>query len=171
MISIPKLLLPSIVGVSFYLIVHKYFPEKVKSFEEDHLTGLRGGGFPKIFEKIFTDRALKIGLLALFGTSAIQYFQDEIEALLIDDVFTHVCVRDAEGNLKIVCDVVNELDLRLHTKAIREILVSKTLSNEHKISLLKIKLDFIINGECEGKFRFLVMYISCYTSQTITCLT
>ena len=41
----------------------------------------------------------------------------------------------------------------------REIIVSHTLSDEHKISLLKIKLDFIINGECAGKFRFLVMAI------------
>lgn len=41
----------------------------------------------------------------------------------------------------------------------REIIVSNTLSNEHNISLLKIKLDFIINGDRTGKFRFLVMAI------------
>jgi hypothetical protein len=41
----------------------------------------------------------------------------------------------------------------------REVIVSKALSEEQKISLLKIKLDFIINGECAGKFRFLVMAI------------
>lgn len=161
--SISKLLLPSIVGVSVYLIVNKLFPEKIKSFDEDPLTGFRGGGvtkiFPKIFKKILTDRALKIGLLALFGTSVVQYFQAEIEALLIDDVFNHVCVRDTEGKLKIVCDIVEELDLRLHTKAMREIIVSNSLSDEHKISLLKIKLDFIINGDGVGKFRFLVMAI------------
>lgn len=162
--SISKLLLPSIVGVSVYLIVNKFFPEKIKSFDEDPLTGLRGGDgltkiFPKIFKKILTDRALKVGLLALFGTTAFQYFQAEIEALLIDDVFNHVCVRDAEGNLKIACDIVKELDLHLHTEGMREIIVSNTLSDERKISLLKIKLDFIVNGDCAGKFRFLVMAI------------
>jgi len=162
---ISKFLLPSIVGVSVYLIVNKLFPEKIKSFDEDPMTGLRGSGeltkiFPEIFKKFLTDRSLKVGLLALFGTAAFQYFQNEIEALLIDDVFNHVCVRrDAEGNLKIICEIVKELDLPSHTKAMREIIVSNTLSDEHKISLLKIKLDFIINGECAGKFWFLVMAI------------
>ena len=64
-----------------------------------------------------------------------------------------------EGNLKIVCDIVKEHDLHLHTKTLRKIIVSKNLSDEHKISLLKIKLDFIINDECGGKIRFLVMAI------------
>lgn len=163
--DISKLLLPSIVGVGVYLIVNKFFPEKIKSFDEDPLTSLRGGNdatkiFPKIVKKILTDRALKIGLLAIFGTTAFQYFQAEIEALLIDDVFNHVCVRDTEGNLKIVCDIVKEYDLHLHATTMREIIVSNSLSDEHKISLLKIKLDFIINGECGGKIRFLVMAIT-----------
>lgn len=83
--SISKLLLPSIIGVSVYLIVNKLFPEKIQSFDQDPLTDLRGGEgltkiFSKIFKKILTDRALKIGLLALFGTTAFQYFQGEIEA-------------------------------------------------------------------------------------------
>ena len=64
-----------------------------------------------------------------------------------------------EGNLKIVCDIVKEHDLHLHTKTMREIIVSKNLSDDHKISLLKIKLDFIINVECRGKIRFLVRAI------------
>ena len=162
--NISKLLLPSIVGVSVYLIVNKLFPEKIKSFDEDPLTSLRGGDgttkiFSKIVKKILTDRALKIGLIALFGTTTFQYFQAEIEALLIDNVFDDICVRDVGGDLKVVCDIVKEYELRLHTKTLREIIVSRNLSDEHKISLLKIKLDFIINGECGGKFRFLVMAI------------
>jgi hypothetical protein len=159
--SISKLLLPSIVGVSVYLIVNKFFPEKIKSFDENPLTGLRGGSglTNKILKKILTDRALKIGLIALFGTTALKHFQAEIEALLIEDVFGHICVRDAEGNLKIVCEIVKDLNLNLHTKGMREVIVSKALSQEQKISLLKIKLDFIINGECAGKSRFLVMAI------------
>ena len=73
-----------------YLIVNKIFPEKIKSFDQDPMTSLRGGDgttkiFSKIVKKIWTDRDLKIGLLALFGTAALQHFQVEIEALLIDD--------------------------------------------------------------------------------------
>lgn len=33
------------------------------------------------------------------------------------------------------------------------------MTQEQKISLLKIKLDFIINGECGAKTRFLVIAI------------
>ena len=162
--NVSKLLLPSIVGVSVYLIVNRFFPEKIESFEEDPVTSLRGGDdatkiFFKIVKKISTDRALKIGLLALFGTTAFQYFQAEIEALLIDDAFNRICFRDTEGDLKVVCDIVKEHELHLHTKTMREIIVSRNMSDEHKISLLKIKLDFIINGECGGKVRFLVMAI------------
>lgn len=162
--NISKLLLPSILGVSAYLIVNKFFPEKIKNFDKDPLLSLRGGRdvtkiLPKILEKILTDRAIKIGLLTLFGAAAVQHFQAEIEALLIDDVFKHICVRDAEGNLNIVCNIIQEHELHLHTKTMREIIVSKNLGDEHKISLLKIKLDFIINGECGGKARFLVMAI------------
>ena len=62
-----------------------------------------------------------------------------------------------EGDLKIVCDTVKEHDLHLYIKTMREIIVSKNISDEHKISFLKIKLDFIINVECGGKIRFLVM--------------
>ena len=38
-------------------------------------------------------------------------------------------------------------------------MLCNSLSDEHKISLLKIKLDFILNVECTGKFRFLIMAI------------
>ena len=41
----------------------------------------------------------------------------------------------------------------------KALLVSQTLTNEQKVNLLKIKLDYIINGECSGKTRFLVMAI------------
>lgn len=161
--NISKLLLPSIVGVSVYLIVNKFFPEKIKSFDEDPLTSLRAGDTKKIFSKIIkkflTDKALKIAIIAVFSASFAQYFQGEIEALLVDDVFQHICVRDVEGDLKVVCDIVKEYDLHSHTKKMREIIVSGNISDEHKISLLKIKLDLIINGECGGKGRFFVMAI------------
>lgn len=162
--NISKLLLPSVLGVSAYLIVNKFFPEKIGNFDKDTVLSLRDGKdeakvLPKILEKILTDRAVKIGLLAVFGTAAVQHFQAEIQALLIDDIFKHICVRDAEGNLIIVCKIIQEHELHLHTKSMREIIISNNLSDEHKISLLKIKLDFIVNGECGGKARFLVMVV------------
>jgi hypothetical protein len=157
--TISKFLLPSIVGVSVYLVIHKLFPEKVK---RDPLTAVRGGDdkiklFTKIFRAIMTDRALKIGIIATFGTAALTFFQDEIITLLADDVFTSICVRDTDGNLKILCDIIEEYELKSHTTQMKEVILSTNLSHEHKVSLLKIKLDFIINGECGGETRFLIM--------------
>lgn len=156
--------MPSILEVGAYLIVNKLFPEKVESFDYNPLISLRGGGkltkmLPKILEKILTDKAIKIGLLTLFDTATFNYFHAEIEALLIDNVFKHICIRHAEGNLKIVCNIIQEHELNLHTKAMKEIIVSSKLSDEHKIFLLKIKLDFIINSGCGVKARFLLMVI------------
>ncbi len=154
--------MPSIVGVTVYIIVNRLFPEKVK---KDPLKGLRGGGkanlVKEIVKKILKDRALKIAILSIVATAGIQHFQSEIETLLIDDVFNHICIRDVDGELKIVCDIVQEHGLNLHAKSIKSLIVSNDLTPEQKISLLKIRLDFIINGECMGKtrFRFLVVAI------------
>ena len=56
-------------------MIHKLFPEKVKSFDEEPVTAVRGGDdkiklFTKIFRAIMTDRALKIIIIATFGTAA-----------------------------------------------------------------------------------------------------
>merc|ERR1712087_217253 len=160
--NISKFLLPSIVGVSVYLVVHKLFPEKVKSFDEDPMTAVRGGDaeiklFTRVLRALMTDRALKLALIAAFSTAGVTFFHDEIIALLADDTFNSVCVKDTDGNLKIMCDIIEEYELKSQTTQMKEIILSTHLSNEHKISLLKIKLDFIINGECAGKSRFLIM--------------
>ena len=92
-------------------------------------------------------------------TAGIQHFESEIEALLVDDVFKHLCVQKVDGELKVVCDIIQEHELDLHTKSMKSLIIFNNLGREEKISLLKIKLDFIINGECAGKRRFVVMAI------------
>lgn len=67
--------------------------------------------------------------------------------------------KDTDGELKIVCDIVRDHDLNVDTKSLKSLIISNDITKEQKISLLKIKLDFIINGECAGKKRFLVMLI------------
>ena len=47
----------------------------------------------------------------------------------------------------------------MHAKGIQSLILSHSLTQEQKINLLQIKLDFIINGECGGRTRFLVMAI------------
>jgi hypothetical protein len=160
-LKFPKILLPSIVGISVYLIINKLFPEKVESLGKDPIEALRGGGrtklAKKIVKKLLKDKALKFAIIGVFATAGIQHFQSEIEALLVDDVFNTLCVKDVDGELKIVCEIVQEHDLGSYAKSLKSLIVSNDLSSEQKISLLKIKLDFIINGECMGKRRFLVM--------------
>lgn len=100
----------------------------------------------QIVEKILKDRALKIAILSVFATAGIQHFTSEIEALLINDVFNPICVRDVDGNLKVVCDIIKNHELEVHSKSIKSLIVSNDLSQEEKIALLKIKLDFILKG-------------------------
>jgi hypothetical protein len=49
--------------------------------------------------------------------------------------------------------------LDLHTKSIKPLIVADKIGVEQKISLLKIKLNYIINGECAGKRKFLITAI------------
>jgi hypothetical protein len=153
--KLSSILLPTIIGISVYIVVSKLFPEK----------DLRGGDIVRnnlikeIIKKMLNDRALKIALISVFATAGVQYFNQEIEKLLVDDVFNQICVKEVDGQLKIVCDIIKEHELNLHSKSIKELIVSSNLSKDDKINLLKIKLDFIINGECAGKKRFVIISI------------
>ena len=97
-IHFPKILLPSLVGVSVYLLVNRFFPEeleKVKNVENkpDSVTGLRGG---------------------------------------------------SDTRSKLVNKIVRDHELDLHAQSIRSLIIHKSLTDEQKISLLRIKLDYII---------------------------
>ena len=128
------------------------------------MTAVREGGsanqiklFTRILRALMKDKALKIALIAAFGTAGLTFFNEEIIALLADDSFTSICAKDTDGNLQILCDIVEKYELDSHTTEMKEVILSTSLSDEHKISLLKIKFDFIINGEYAGKSRFLMM--------------
>jgi hypothetical protein len=158
-----RFVLPSVVGITVYILTNKLFPEKIsdQSFSED----LRGGDFVnyhvarEIMNKILHDRALKIALISVFTTAGVQHFHEEIQSLLVDRIFNEVCNQKVDGQLKIVCNIIQEHELDLHTKSIKELIIANSLSRDDKINLLKIKLDFIINGECAGTKRFLIMSI------------
>lgn len=162
-LKIPDFLWPTIVGVSVYIIVNRLFPEKVEPFEKDPLKDLRGGSKAKLFKELLkhlsNDKALKIALVSTFATAGVRHFNSEIQEFLAAEVFRQICVQDADGKLKVVCDIIQKHDLNSYTKSMRSVILANNLTQEQKISLLKIKLDFIINGECCGKTRFLVVAI------------
>lgn len=68
MVKVPNIILPSVVGILTYILVSKFFPEKViKDLKygdtvRDHL-------IKKIVKKMMNDRALKITLIAAFSTA------------------------------------------------------------------------------------------------------
>lgn len=161
--KLSSIFLPSLVGISVYLLVNKLFPEKVSEInsQKDLRDGDNGikHSFKEIFNKILHNPGVKFGIVSVFATAGFQYFNKEIEAVLVDDVFNKICVKEVDGPLKIVCEIIKEHELNLHSKSIKELIVTSNLSNEEKINLLKIKLDFIINGQCAGKKRFLIISI------------
>ena len=66
--NIPDILVPTIVGVSVYIIIDRLFPEKVEPFEKDPLIDLRGGSevnlIREIIKKILKDKAFKIAIIS-----------------------------------------------------------------------------------------------------------
>jgi hypothetical protein len=99
-VNISKILLPSIVGISVYLIINKLFPEKVESLEKEPMKDLRGGNqirlVHQITKKLLTNKALKIALISIFAKAGVQHFQSEIEALLVDDIFKKLCNKNVD---------------------------------------------------------------------------
>jgi len=161
--NIPRFLLPSIVGISVYMTIHKFFTEKVEGFPKDlqkdvkHIKGVSRIALAKgIAKKLLENKALKFGLLSVFATVGIQH---GIEALLVEYVFKRLCTQKTGCELTILCDIIREHELDLHTKAMELLIVSNRLGREEKVCLLKIKLDCIINGECGEEKRFLLMSI------------
>lgn len=173
-INYTRAILPSLVGIIVYMIISKLFPQE---FEKDPINVTEKdplrvtGGSQELFrelvkryaKRILTDHALKAAIISIFFTSGTIYFQSEIESLLSDAIYKDLCkdgtAKIVDGKLKFVCNLVEELELKDHSNVIQNILIREGLSNEQKVSLLKIKLDFIINGNSPGKKRFIVMVI------------
>lgn len=163
MTSFRKLLIPSVVGILTYLFVKKYFPVEFVD-DKDGITNLPRGGdnsFSELWKKVVNDRALKIALVSIFSTAGIIHFNEEIVhflSQLSQADFLHLCENaNKDKNLRIICDIAEKYDLQGHSAAVRELILNDKLTYDDKLHLLKIKLDFIINGECAGKSRFVVM--------------
>ena len=159
MSNLSKILLPSLVGVFVYTLVDKFFPEKNPTeFKTVKLELIKA-----LTKKLLKDRALKAAIMSIFATAAIQHFYAEIQALLTSELINKLVehnstiVTSENGDLKIFLGIAEDLDLPAHTKAMRELIVAGNLSEKQKIKLLKIKLDAIINGDCIGRKRFVLM--------------
>ena len=74
------------------------------------------------------DKTLKLAIISIFATIGIQHFQFDIEAVLIDNVFNLIYVQDRDGNLKVVCDIVQDHDLDLHAKSVKSLIGHRSLN-------------------------------------------
>ena len=126
-LNISKIILPSIVGVSVYIVMNKLFPEKLEIreiLEKDTLEDSKGGDgtartrliilMKHIVEKVLKDRALKVAVISVFVTAGAQHFQAEVESLLVDEVFNHISVKDVDGDLTVVCDIIEKHEGRCY---------------------------------------------------------
>lgn len=77
-LNISKILLPSILDVSIYLIINELFSEKIESFKKDHLKDLKDNDIMtlarQIAKKILNHKALKIAISSVFATVKIYHF-------------------------------------------------------------------------------------------------
>ena len=161
-----KALLPTIVSILTYLIVNKLFPENstpedLNKDPSDPAISLRGSSKTKlinqILRKILKDKAIKVALISLFATVGIQAFRSEIITLLSSDAVAKMCRSKPTGTAGLVCDIAKDHNLQEHSDSIRKLILERDLNNEQKITLLKIKLDYIINGEYGGRKRFYIV--------------
>ena len=168
--KLSKILFPSFIGLSTYFLINKFFP-KSKIDEMDEIDRSFLG---TLLYQLSQDPALKIGLLALFGTATVMHFNQEIVELLSQADFLRLCKNPKNKNLptiylsrnredktfQIICDIAQKYDLFEHldhSADLRELILNNKLTYHDKVNLLKIKLDFIINGEYFGKTRFVVV--------------
>ena len=105
-------------------MTRKLFPEKVKSLDKDPVIAVRGGDIKtkmliRIFRKLIKGRTLKIELFATFNIAGIILFSDEIVALLTDDILNSIRFIDTDENLTILCDIVEEYEIKSHITKIK----------------------------------------------------
>jgi hypothetical protein len=160
--------MPTILTMIVYMTVTKVFSEKLLDRNSEK-KDLRVGDNVKytltmkigrIVKKSLQERALKASLITLFATTSVLYFDKEIETLLVNELFNELCVnKKPDGKLKILCDIAKEYALNSHSKFMKEVIITSKLSDQHKVDLLKIKLDFLINVEYVGKKRFMIVSI------------
>lgn len=151
-----------LIAVTTYYITKKVFPEQ-KMVEPIFLDPLdvpvsdtlppvpRGGNLQEVAKRLIQDRAFKFAIVAATAFFGYDMFQEEIIALLSSKDLISACSKKNSIIRIEVCKIVEELDLVGLKDNVRELLVKENLTSEQKITLLKIKLDAVINSEYPNK--------------------
>jgi len=149
-----QFLLPTIVALTSFYLMNKFFPEKEEIDNNDDAMRVRGGGDAikiKLLEKILTNKALKVALILAFTSAGGLHYNKEIIKLLTDKQVISSCFKDGKILNEPICKLVRKYGLNLHTKQINELILNENLTRDDKISLLSIKFESVLHGDYAGK--------------------
>lgn len=161
-----------LIGILFYWITKKVFPEQkmVESIlvdqpdvpVSDTIPPIPRGGInlTEVAKRLIQDRAFKIAMIAATTYFGVDMFQEEIIALLSSKKLLKECSKAKPQVNEKVCEIIDQLDLVGLKDNVRELLVKENLTKDQKITLLKIKLDAIINSEYPNKKVALVALLT-----------
>lgn len=167
-----------LIGVITYWITKKLFPEKkmVEPIFLDPPNVLvpdtsppipRGGDFKEIAKRLIQNRAFKFAMVAATTYFGYDMFQEEILALLSSKDLIKECSK-AKPSIKIeICEIVDKLDLVGLKDNVRELVIKENLTTDQKITLLKIKLDAVINSEYPNKRVALIAILTAIMASLI----
>lgn len=154
-LKITRILFPTIVGATVYFAVDKFGSKK--PFDITSQNGSKKNVIKRLFKRAYQNKALKLALISVVATVGVQYFYQQIAAILLNEVFKK---QSAEaGPLQIFVEIVEEHNIALHSRSIKQLINTQKHSKEEKVELLKIKLDFIINNELDAHTGFLIISI------------
>jgi hypothetical protein len=166
------------IGIITYWIIKKLFPEK-KMVEpifldppdvpvSDTVQPIpKGGNFQKIAKRLIQDRAFKFAMLAATTYFGYDMFQEEILALLSSKDLIKECSK-AKSIVKLeICEIVEKLDLVGLQENIKELVIKENLTTDQKTTLLKIKLDAVINSEYPNKKVALIAILTAIMASLI----
>ena len=150
----------SFVGVVTYHICKKLFPEKklvepifLDSPVSNSIEPIPRGGnfFKRTAKRLIEDRAFKLAMAAATTYFGYDMFKGEILALLSSEDLIKECLKENGKVNPEICKIIEELDLVGLKQNVRELLIQENLTQDQKITLLKIKLDAVFNAEYPNK--------------------
>lgn len=129
--------------------------ENLKDISNENLSRIQN--LKKLVSNIMKSKVFKIAVLVFGLTLAINMFFGK---LIIAEILK--ILGKQTDDLKLPQEMIHDLNLYHHTQSIKTLLANENLSERDRISLLKIRLDFLVNGEAIGKESIVVLSILIY---------
>jgi hypothetical protein len=149
-----------VVGIGTTLLSKRLFPEKKKELELSDSDIIRGGDnvikIP-LLTKLLTDRSLKIGLLAIFGTHMLIDYSDQLKQALMSQAMIEYAMRREGVCADRINRIATENELYKHSLVMRELLLDKNLTVLEKGQFLYYKIEAILRGKSPKRKRYILL--------------